>query len=46
MRERFKTLGVTPIPPEPPLAGYLTKFVQSEIERWGAPIKASGVQIE
>ena len=25
---------------------YFTKFVQSEIERWGVPIKASGMQIE
>ena len=25
---------------------YLTQFVKSEIERWGDPIKASGVQIE
>ena len=46
VRERFKTLGVTPIPPERRSPEYLTKFVQSEIERWGAPIKASGVQIE
>jgi tripartite-type tricarboxylate transporter receptor subunit TctC len=46
VRERFKTLGVTPIPPERRSPEYLTKFVQSEIERWGAPIRASGVQVE
>ena len=46
VRERFKTLGVTPIPPERRSPEYLTKFVQSEMERWGAPIRASGVQVE
>jgi tripartite-type tricarboxylate transporter receptor subunit TctC len=46
VRERFKTLGVTVIPPERRSPEYLTKFVQSEIERWAKPIKASGVQVD
>jgi tripartite-type tricarboxylate transporter receptor subunit TctC len=46
VRERFKTLGVTVIAPERRSPEYLTKFVQSEIERWAAPIRASGVQVE
>jgi hypothetical protein len=25
---------------------YFTKFVQSEIDRWGVPIKASGMKIQ
>jgi hypothetical protein len=25
---------------------YITRFVQSEIERWAKPIKASGVQVD
>ncbi len=43
---RFKTLGVTPIPPNRRSPEYFNQFVKSEIERWGAPIRASGVQIE
>ena len=43
---RFKTLGVTMIPPNRRSPEYFTQFVKSEIERWGVPIKASGVQIE
>jgi tripartite-type tricarboxylate transporter receptor subunit TctC len=46
VRERFKTLGVSVIPPERRSPEYLTKFVQSEIERWAKPIKASGVQVD
>jgi tripartite-type tricarboxylate transporter receptor subunit TctC len=46
VRERFKTLGVTVIPPERRSPEYLTRFVQSEIARWAVPIKASGVQVE
>jgi len=43
---RFKTLGVTPIPPNRRSPEYFSQFVKSEIERWGAPIRASGAQIE
>jgi hypothetical protein len=43
---RFKTLGVTPIAKERRSPEYLIGFVKTEIERWGKPIKASGVQIE
>ena len=46
VRERFKTLGVTVVAPDRRSPEYLTKFVQSEIERWGAPIKASGVSVD
>jgi tripartite-type tricarboxylate transporter receptor subunit TctC len=46
VRERFKTLGVTPIARERRSPEYLTQFVQSEIARWAVPIKASGVQVE
>jgi tripartite-type tricarboxylate transporter receptor subunit TctC len=43
---RYKTLGVTPIARERRSPEYLAAFVKTEIERWGKPIKASGVQIE
>lgn len=46
VRERFKSLGVTVPAPERRTPEYLNKFVRSEIERWAAPIKASGVSQE
>jgi tripartite-type tricarboxylate transporter receptor subunit TctC len=42
VRERLKSIGVTIPPPERRTPDYLAKFVPSEIERWAAPIKASG----
>jgi tripartite-type tricarboxylate transporter receptor subunit TctC len=42
VRERYKSIGVTIPPPERRTPEYLAKFVPSEIERWAAPIKASG----
>jgi tripartite-type tricarboxylate transporter receptor subunit TctC len=45
-RERFKGIGVTIPPPERRTPEYLAKFVPSEIERWAAPIKASGASEE
>ncbi len=44
--ERFKSIGVTIPPPERRTPEYLAKFVPSEIERWAAPIKASGASEE
>ena len=46
MRERFKSIGVTIPAAERRTPEYLTQFVQSEIERWAAPIKASGVSAD
>jgi tripartite-type tricarboxylate transporter receptor subunit TctC len=46
VRERFKGIGVTIPPPERRTPEYLAKFVPSEIERWAAPIKASGASEE
>jgi tripartite-type tricarboxylate transporter receptor subunit TctC len=46
VRERFKMIGVTIPPPERRTPEYLAKFVPSEIERWAAPIKASGASEE
>ncbi len=43
VRERFKSIGVTIPPAERRTPEYLAKFVPSEIARWAAPIKASGV---
>jgi tripartite-type tricarboxylate transporter receptor subunit TctC len=44
--ERFKSIGVVVTPKDRRSPEYLTKFVKSEIERWTAPIKASGVSLD
>jgi tripartite-type tricarboxylate transporter receptor subunit TctC len=46
VQARFKTLGVTMIPPNRRSPEYFTQFVKDEMTRWSVPIKASGVQIE
>jgi tripartite-type tricarboxylate transporter receptor subunit TctC len=46
VQARYKTLGVTMIPPEHRSPDYLNQFIKTEIARWGSAIKASGVQIE
>ena len=46
VRDRFKQLGVVIPAPERRTVDYFRKFVVSEIERWAAPIKASGVLID
>ncbi len=43
VRERLKVIGVTIPGPERRTLEYFAKFIPSEIERWVAPIKASGV---
>ena len=44
--ERYKTIGVVVAAKDRRSPEYLTKFVKSEIERWAAPIKASGVTLD
>jgi tripartite-type tricarboxylate transporter receptor subunit TctC len=46
VRERFKSIGVTIPAAERRTPEYLAKFVRSEIERWAAPIKASGASAD
>ncbi|MGZ5803015.1 MAG: Bug family tripartite tricarboxylate transporter substrate binding protein [Xanthobacteraceae bacterium] len=43
VRERLNKIGVTIPAPERRTLAYLAKFIPNEIERWVAPIKASGV---
>jgi len=43
IQERLKTLGAVVVTPGRRSPGYLQKFVVGEIEKWAAPIKASGV---
>jgi len=46
LQERLKDIGATVVAPERRSPGYLQKFVESEIENWGAVIKAAGLSIE
>ena len=46
VRERLQGLGATLVTPERTTPEYLDGFVRSEIEKWSAPIKASGVTVE
>jgi len=43
-RERLNTLGLIVVAPERRTPAYLQTFVEREIEKWGVPIKASGVK--
>jgi tripartite-type tricarboxylate transporter receptor subunit TctC len=46
VRERMAALGLSIVPSEQRTPEYLAKFVQSEIERWAAPIRASGTTMD
>jgi tripartite-type tricarboxylate transporter receptor subunit TctC len=43
VQERLKDLGYTLVAPERRSSEYLQKFVESEIEKWAAVIKAAGI---
>lgn len=42
-RERLQSLGVEVVAPERRNPEYLARFLKDEIEKWTAPIKASGI---
>ena len=44
--ERFKAVGVVVTPKEKRSPEFLTNFVKTELARWVAPIKASGVNLD
>jgi tripartite-type tricarboxylate transporter receptor subunit TctC len=46
IRKRLREIGCDQIPPERSSPDYLRQFVASEIEKWAAAIKASGLQID
>lgn len=46
VKERLATLGATVVAPDRRSPEYLAKFVKSEIEKWAAPIKQSGAQLD
>ena len=46
VQQRLKDIGAIVVEPERRSPEYLQKFVESEIEKWTVPIKASGLSIE
>ncbi len=46
VKDRLEGLGASLVAPDRRSPEYLAKFVRSEIEKWAAPIKASGVSME
>jgi tripartite-type tricarboxylate transporter receptor subunit TctC len=46
VQDRLKDVGVTIVAPERRSPAYLQKFLDGEIEKWAATIKASGVSLD
>jgi tripartite-type tricarboxylate transporter receptor subunit TctC len=46
VRESLEKLGAIVAPPERMTREHLAKLVRSEIEKWTAPIRASGVSVD
>jgi hypothetical protein len=46
MQRRMKRIGAEVVAPERRSSAYLATFVQSEIEKWKGPIKASGLHAD
>jgi tripartite-type tricarboxylate transporter receptor subunit TctC len=46
LRVRMETIGTDLVTPDRTGTDYLKHFVSSEIEKWAAPIKASGVSVD
>ena len=46
VKERLTALGANIVPDKERTPAYLGTFVKSEIEKWAAPIKASGASID
>jgi len=46
LQDRMRELGVTLVAPERRSPEYLQTFVESEIEKWGGPIKAAGISAD
>jgi tripartite-type tricarboxylate transporter receptor subunit TctC len=46
VKERLAGLGATVVAPDRRSSDYLGKFVKSEVEKWAAPIKASGASVD
>ena len=46
IREKLESAGLNLVPDDRTTPEYLAKFVESEIVKWAAPIKASGASVD
>jgi tripartite-type tricarboxylate transporter receptor subunit TctC len=46
VRERLKEIGAAPIAPERQTPEYLAAFVEREVAKWAAPIRASAIRVD
>jgi tripartite-type tricarboxylate transporter receptor subunit TctC len=46
VQERLKDIGAAPIASERQTPEYLAAFVKREVEKWAAPIRASGIRVD
>jgi tripartite-type tricarboxylate transporter receptor subunit TctC len=46
VQQRLRELGMSPAAADRRSPEYLAKFIPAEIERWAAPIKASGISVD
>jgi len=46
VQERLRDIGVAPIAPQRQTPEYLAGFVEREIGKWAAPIRASGISVD
>jgi len=46
VQERLKEIGAAPIAPERQTPEYLAAFVEREVAKWAAPIRASGIRVD
>ena len=46
VRERLEGLGAVIVSDDRATPEYLGQFLKAEIEKWAAPIKASGVSVD
>jgi tripartite-type tricarboxylate transporter receptor subunit TctC len=46
VQERLQGIGAAPIAPERQTPEYLAAFVEREVAKWAAPIRASGIRVD
>jgi len=46
VQQRLRELGMSPAAPDRRSPEFLAKFIPAEIEKWAAPIKASGISVD
>jgi tripartite-type tricarboxylate transporter receptor subunit TctC len=46
VQQRLRELGMSPAPPDRRSPEFLAKFIPAEIEKWAAPIRASGISVD